>query len=117
MSSWPPESWTPKPGSLSTSAYPIPFLANCLASLGIGGSHCASHLAGKEPVSKLSVELGIQPSQITLDSLSTHVVADDAQPLAELLTSLKFVLRQRFGISHATIEIEPTDLAEHRALI
>lgn len=50
----------------------------------------------------------------SLDSLSAHVVADDGQPLAELLVRLQCVLRQRFGISHVTIQIEPTDLAEHR---
>jgi cobalt-zinc-cadmium efflux system protein len=48
-----------------------------------------------------------------LDSLSAHIVADDEQSPAKLLASLQLTLRQRFGISHATIQIEPTDLAEH----
>lgn len=52
-----------------------------------------------------------------LVSLSAHVVADDEQPFAELLTRLQRALRQRFGISHATIQVEPTNLAEHRGPI
>jgi len=48
-----------------------------------------------------------------LDSLSAHVVADDGQPLAELLLRLRRSLRERFGISHTTIQIEPTDFADH----
>jgi len=48
-----------------------------------------------------------------LDSLSAHVVADDEQPLAELLLRLRRSLRERFGISHTTIQIEPTDFADH----
>ena len=48
-----------------------------------------------------------------LDSLSAHVVADDGQPLAELLLKLRRSLRERFGISHTTIQIEPTDFADH----
>ena len=47
-----------------------------------------------------------------LDSLSAHVVADDGEPPAELLSRLRCALRQRFGISHATIQIEPPDHAE-----
>ena len=52
-----------------------------------------------------------------LDSLSAHVVAGDGQPHAELLARLQLTLRQHFGISHVTIQIEPTDFAEHRGPI
>jgi len=52
-----------------------------------------------------------------LDSLSAHVVAEHDQPHAELLKRLRVALRERFGIDHITIQVEPEEFDEHRPRI
>lgn len=47
-----------------------------------------------------------------LDSLSAHVVIEDGHSHRELLTALRAMLDERFGIDHVTIQIEPVDFAE-----
>ncbi len=47
-----------------------------------------------------------------LDSLSAHVVIDDGHSHSELLTALRAMLDERFGIDHLTIQIEPVDFEE-----
>jgi cobalt-zinc-cadmium efflux system protein len=47
-----------------------------------------------------------------LDSLSAHVVIEDGHSHSELLTALRAMLDERFGIDHVTIQIEPVDFEE-----
>lgn len=47
-----------------------------------------------------------------LDSLSAHVVIDEDQTQADLLTRLRTMLHDRFGIDHVTIQIEPEGFVE-----
>ena len=44
-----------------------------------------------------------------LNALSAHVVIEDGRGHAELLTEIRQVLHERFGIDHVTIQIEPGD--------
>jgi cobalt-zinc-cadmium efflux system protein len=47
-----------------------------------------------------------------LDSLSAHVVSADGQSHPDLLTRLRTMLHERFGIDHVTIQIEPEGFVE-----
>lgn len=47
-----------------------------------------------------------------LDSLSAHVVINEAQKHGDLLKQLRTMLHERFGIDHITIQIEPEDFDE-----
>lgn len=47
-----------------------------------------------------------------LDSLSAHVVIDDGESHAALLSRLRAMLHDRFGIDHITIQIEPEGFIE-----
>lgn len=47
-----------------------------------------------------------------LDSLSAHVVIEEGHSHSELLTALRAMLDERFGIDHVTIQIEPVDFEE-----
>jgi cobalt-zinc-cadmium efflux system protein len=47
-----------------------------------------------------------------MDSLSAHVVVEDGHPPMELLSELRTMLHDRFGIDHITIQIEPEDFEE-----
>lgn len=47
-----------------------------------------------------------------LDSLSAHVVIDDDQTQSDLLTRLRTMLHDRFGIDHITIQLEPEGFEE-----
>jgi len=47
-----------------------------------------------------------------LDSLSAHVVIKEGHSHSELLTALRAMLDERFGIDHVTIQIEPVDFEE-----
>jgi cobalt-zinc-cadmium efflux system protein len=44
-----------------------------------------------------------------LNALSAHVVIEDGRGHAELLTEIRQVLHEHFGIDHITIQIEPGD--------
>jgi cobalt-zinc-cadmium efflux system protein len=44
-----------------------------------------------------------------LNALSAHVVIEDGRGHAELLSEIRHVLHERFGIDHVTIQIEPGD--------
>jgi cobalt-zinc-cadmium efflux system protein len=44
-----------------------------------------------------------------LNALSAHVVIEDGRAHAELLTEIRQVLHEHFGIDHVTIQIEPGD--------
>jgi cobalt-zinc-cadmium efflux system protein len=50
-----------------------------------------------------------------LESLSAHVVAANGQPHSELLTRIRTLVHERFGIDHVTIQIEPENFAERGA--
>lgn len=50
-----------------------------------------------------------------LESLSAHVVVGE-RAADEVLTDIRRMLRERFGISHQTIQIEPDGFEEHRPL-
>ena len=50
-----------------------------------------------------------------IESMSAHVVVVDRPP-AEVLTEIRGMLRERFGISHQTIQIEPDGFEEYRPL-
>ena len=52
-----------------------------------------------------------------LDSLSAHVVSDDGQSHPDLLTRLRTMLHDRFGIDHITIQIEPEGFVERETPI
>jgi cobalt-zinc-cadmium efflux system protein len=52
-----------------------------------------------------------------LDCLSAHVVKEDGQSHGDLLKRLRTTVRERFGIDHITIQIEPKDFAEKRPAI
>jgi len=43
------------------------------------------------------------------ESLSVHLIVDDAADVAEVLSAARAMLRERFGIDHVTIQIEPSD--------
>ncbi|MGH7129715.1 MAG: cation diffusion facilitator family transporter, partial [Planctomycetaceae bacterium] len=47
-----------------------------------------------------------------LDSLSAHVVAENGQSHSRLLTTLRDLLHERFGIDHVTIQVEPEEFEE-----
>lgn len=51
-----------------------------------------------------------------LDALSVHVVAE-APHASDLLSRIREMLRARFGIDHQTIQLEPVDFDEHRAVV
>lgn len=42
-----------------------------------------------------------------LDSLSAHVVADEGQDSADVISRLQKLLDERFGIAHVTVQVEP----------
>lgn len=44
-----------------------------------------------------------------MEALSGHVVVADGRPGAELLSELRSLLHERFGIDHITIQIEPPE--------
>lgn len=48
-----------------------------------------------------------------MDSLSAHVVVADGRVPSQLLTELRRLLHDRFGIHHATIQIEPENYGEN----
>lgn len=50
-----------------------------------------------------------------LDSLSAHIVVTNGGPAIELLTCLRHLLHDRFGIEHVTLQIEPADFEERAA--
>jgi cobalt-zinc-cadmium efflux system protein len=50
-----------------------------------------------------------------LESLSAHVVAIDGQAHSELLTRIRTLVHERFGIDHVTIQIEPENFSEQGA--
>jgi cobalt-zinc-cadmium efflux system protein len=52
-----------------------------------------------------------------LDCLSAHVVKADGQSHGDLLKRLRTTVRERFGIDHMTIQIEPEDFDEQRPKI
>lgn len=52
-----------------------------------------------------------------LDSLSAHVVVEDGEPHVPLLSRLRDVLHDRFGIDHLTIQLEPEDFEERPTII
>lgn len=45
-----------------------------------------------------------------LDSLSAHLITDSGMPDRRLLNHVRDMLRERFGISHVTIQIEPAEM-------
>jgi cobalt-zinc-cadmium efflux system protein len=45
-------------------------------------------------------------------ALSVHVCADESEPAARLLRSVQARLRDEFGITHSTIQVEPRDFEE-----
>lgn len=47
-------------------------------------------------------------------SLSAHVEREDGRPPAALLSELQSLLRERFGIRHCTLQIEPAEFQERR---
>jgi cobalt-zinc-cadmium efflux system protein len=47
-----------------------------------------------------------------LESLSAHVVAANGQPHADLLTRIRTLVHEQFGIDHVTIQIEPENFGE-----
>jgi cobalt-zinc-cadmium efflux system protein len=47
-----------------------------------------------------------------LDCLSAHIVKEDEPSHDELLKRLRAMVRERFGINHITIQIEPADFDE-----
>lgn len=49
-----------------------------------------------------------------LDSLSAHVTVRADLPAAELLSRIRATLRERFGIDHTTVQLEPERFDEHR---
>lgn len=49
-----------------------------------------------------------------LDALSAHVVTDHTRPAAELLSQVRAVLHDRYGIGQLTIQIEPAEFPECR---
>jgi cobalt-zinc-cadmium efflux system protein len=51
-----------------------------------------------------------------LNSLSAHVVIDDGQSATALLTELRTLLHDRYGIDHSTLQIEPKGFEEHRTV-
>lgn len=52
-----------------------------------------------------------------LESLSAHVVVEDARYDCELLGEIRTALHDRFGIDHLTIQIETAAFVEHRARV
>lgn len=47
-----------------------------------------------------------------IEALSCHVVAEDGHPSGDLLQAMRATLRERFGIDHVTIQIEPEGFVE-----
>jgi len=47
-----------------------------------------------------------------LDALACHVVTDGARPYDELLSAIRHVIHDRFGIDHVTVQIEPEGFQE-----
>lgn len=47
-----------------------------------------------------------------LDSLSAHVVVEDGAAHKNLLNELRAMLHNRFGISHTTLQLEPSDFGD-----
>jgi cobalt-zinc-cadmium efflux system protein len=45
-------------------------------------------------------------------ALSCHVCSDDSEPPARLLRAVQERLREGFGISHSTVQVEPQDFEE-----
>jgi cobalt-zinc-cadmium efflux system protein len=45
-------------------------------------------------------------------ALSCHVCSDDSEPPARLLRAVQGRLRESFGISHSTVQVEPRDFEE-----
>lgn len=67
----------------------------------------------KETPGVLSVhDLHIWTITSGFDSLSAHVVIDDERAHHDVLTDLREMLHERFGIDHVTIQIEPEGFAE-----
>jgi cobalt-zinc-cadmium efflux system protein len=52
-----------------------------------------------------------------LDCVSAHVVKERDIPSSDLLQVLRRVVREKFGIDHITIQIEPPDFGEDRPVI
>ncbi len=50
-----------------------------------------------------------------LESLSAHVVCE-GRPSTEVLTEIRELMAQRFGIDHQTIQLEPEGFEEHQPL-
>jgi cobalt-zinc-cadmium efflux system protein len=44
-----------------------------------------------------------------MDVASAHLTIDRAEHLGEVLTAARTVLRERYGIAHATLQVEPAD--------
>lgn len=73
----------------------------------------AVHQAMEEVPGVLSVhDLHVWTITSGMDSLSAHVVVADGYAHAQLLYTLREMLRKRFGIDHLTIQIEPEDFEE-----
>jgi cobalt-zinc-cadmium efflux system protein len=49
-----------------------------------------------------------------LESLSAHVTIEGGPPAADLLHTIRMILREQFGIDHITIQIEPESFVEQR---
>jgi cobalt-zinc-cadmium efflux system protein len=52
-----------------------------------------------------------------MESLSVHVVVGGEESHGDMLTQVRSTLHDRFGIHHLTVQIEPTEFAEHGACI
>jgi cobalt-zinc-cadmium efflux system protein len=50
-----------------------------------------------------------------MESLSVHVVVGGEESHGDMLTRVRSTLHDRFGIDHLTVQIEPTEFAEHGA--
>jgi cobalt-zinc-cadmium efflux system protein len=50
-----------------------------------------------------------------MEALSAHLVVEDPSCAGVLLRSVRTSLHDRFGIHHATVQIEPEDCKEHRS--
>jgi cobalt-zinc-cadmium efflux system protein len=48
-----------------------------------------------------------------MEALSAHLVSDDSAPYGTVLTRVQDTLHDRFGIDHATIQIEPEHCERH----
>lgn len=49
------------------------------------------------------------------EALSAHVVIDEVQAHAAMLSKIRQLVHDRFGIDHVTIQLEPEGFEEHRA--